>query len=353
MDLLAAAAMAAAPRAPSPQRLSTEQRWSCIALHKDGRSNSYIARHLGVDRHTVRSVLDRYVATGTPGSGARSGRPRCTDEALDTAIAVTARIDPFTSPRRLKQSMSLTCSPDTIDRRLQEAGLLGRVARQKRDYGADEIRKRLSFAHGYAAWTPEQWERVLFSDEKTFYGRGFCGRTWVRRPIGEALDPEYTIHKQSHPIKIGAWACFCAKGVGYLKMYEENMDGALMKSVLSSELIPSARLHFNVDAAEQWFLLHDNDKKFKSGLVTAWLHNAGVTTLDFPPYSPDLNPIENLWHMVQQRVDTHTCDTRDELEAAITKEWAAVDPELCRALARSMPTRIKAVIEAQGWHTKY
>ena len=67
----------------------------------------------------------------------------------------------------------------TIDRRMYEAGLLGRVARHKaqRDshYFADEIRKRLSFADGYGGWK-EQWNHVLLSDKKCFYGKGFCGR---------------------------------------------------------------------------------------------------------------------------------------------------------------------------------
>lgn len=314
---------------------------------------SYIAKHLGVSRPAVRAVLARYAATGSPDSGSRSGRPHCTDEATDTAIAFAARVDVFTSPRQIKRKLELDVSRDTIDRRLQEAGLFGRVARHKRDYSAAEVQKRLSFAEGYKNWTPEQWEQVLFSDEKTFYADGFCGRVWVRRPVGEALNPEYTVHKQAHPLKTGAWACFCAAGPGYLKMYEENMDAALMKNVLSTELVASAKLHFNVDAAEPWHLLHDNDKKFKSNLVTAWIHNAGVSTLDFPPYSPDLNPIENLWQIVQRAVDLHHTKTRPELEAAILREWSALSPDLCRTLTRSMPTRIAAVIDANGWHTKY
>jgi transposase len=333
--------------------LTTEQRWSCVALHKDGRSQRYIARHLGVTRDTVRATLARYATTGSPGSGSRSGRPRCTDLATDAAIVERAQRDKFTSPRRLRAALEVAASRRTLDRRLQEAGLFGRVARHKRDYSDEERRRRLSFANGYQHWTADQWEQVLFSDEKTFYGRGFCGRVWVRRPVGAALDPEYTVHKQCRAeIKVGAWACFCAKGVGYMKMYEQNMDGPLMKSVLSTELLPSARMHYQVDDAEPWHLLHDNDKKFKSIVVTAWLHNAGISVLDFPPYSPDLNPIENLWHIVQVKVDEHDCETPKQLEDAVRAEWSALSPDLCRTLARSMPDRLRAVIEANGWHTK-
>lgn len=131
------------------------------------------------------------------------------------------------------------------------------------------------------------------------------------------------------------------------------MDGTLMRSTLQTELIASARLHYDVDHAEPWYLLHDNDKKFRSNIVSEWIHNNGVQMLDFPPYSPDLNPMENLWHVVQQRVDKHDCSTLTQLEHAIREEWTNLAPELCGTLARSMPHRIAAVINAEGWHTKY
>ena len=109
MDLLADAAEHARAASPPPrgQRTTTEQRWSVVALHKDGRSNRYIARHLDIGRDTVRDILARYDATGSPLSSSRSGRPRCTDEALDTAIAFTARVDVFTSPRQIKRKLNL------------------------------------------------------------------------------------------------------------------------------------------------------------------------------------------------------------------------------------------------------
>jgi hypothetical protein len=50
----------------------------------------------------------------------------------DTAIAVVAHLDKFTSPRQLKRKYGLDASISTIDRRLQEGELFGRVARHKR-----------------------------------------------------------------------------------------------------------------------------------------------------------------------------------------------------------------------------
>lgn len=365
MDLLAAAAAAAEPvlapaaapadepHSPKHTRLPAVKRWSIVALHNDGRSHTYIAEHLQVDRRTVSRVLRRWRRAGDVKSGSRTGRPRETDEETDTKIALVGFVEKFTSPRQIKRKLDLSVSRITIDRRLQEAGLFGRVAQHKRDYSGDELRKRLAFAEGYKDWTAEQWSKVLFSDEKCFYGMGFCGRKWVRRPKGEALNPEYTVDQRAHPVKVNVWACFCAKGQGYMYCFNENMDAALMKHILEENLIPSAELHYSFAPPEQWYFLHDNDKKFRSNLVTKTLHELGVTTLDFPPYSPDLNPIENLWAIMARAVEARPAETVEELQDVIADEWDKVDKAILQKLADSMPRRCAAVIEAKGWHTKY
>ena len=356
MELLAAAAGVAVPAIVLPahryRRLSTLQRWSCVALHNDGRSNTYIATKLKVGRDTVAATLRRYRDTGDVKSGSRDGRPRATDPEAEHAIELTARIDKFTSPRRIARQLFLDVSPRTVDRRLQEVGLFGRVARHKRDYKPVEIRKRLSFANGYGHHDADWWEKVLFSDEKCFYSGGFCGREWVRREVGTALHPEYCVPQRHKANKINVWACFCAAGQGYIYCFNENMNGVLLRKILRENLVPSAELHFAV-GREQWHLLHDNDKKFGCDIVQEFLHNKGVSCIDFPPYSPDLNPIENLWAVMARAVDKHAAETLDELQDAIAKEWDLIDPEFMRKLARSMPDRCAAVIAAEGSHTKY
>ncbi len=147
MNELLVAAEAAAPAddsdEPAYRRLTPLLRFSIVALHNDNRSERYIANHLHVSKNTVRKWITHHELFGNVNSGSRSGRPRCTDEATDTNIAVSARVQQFTSPRQVKRKLQLDVSSRTIDRRLQEAGLFGRVARHKRRYSAAELRLRL------------------------------------------------------------------------------------------------------------------------------------------------------------------------------------------------------------------
>ena len=98
----------------------------------------------------------------------RSGRKRKTTAEQDGQIVEAAKRIKFTTPRRIKRKLGLDVSSRTIDRRLIEVGLFGRVARHKKKFSDEEKRKRLSFAEGYKEWTADDWMRVEFTDEKIF-----------------------------------------------------------------------------------------------------------------------------------------------------------------------------------------
>ncbi len=63
--------------------------------------------------------------------------------------------------------------------------------------------------------------------------------------------------------------------------------------------------------------------------VAAW--KKCVYDLDFidnwPPNSPDLNPIENVWRILKSRVKLHKSMTYQQLRRAIEREWWAITDE--------------------------
>jgi transposase len=339
--------------AATHRHLSQEQRWCIVSLRRDGRSERSISDRLPCDVRTVRYWLVHHEKYGHVDDLRRSGRKRKTTGEEDERIEQEAKETKFTTPRRIKRKLGLDVSSRTIDRRLIEVGLFGRVARHKKKFSEAEKRKRLSFAEGYKHWTPAQWMKVMFADEKIFWGEGFWGQVFVRRPKGQALNPEYCVDQQPHPVKVNVWGCFCGKGLGYCYIFNENMDGKLLQSVLGTHLIESAELHYDVKHAEEWWLLQDRDPKHKSTLVRIWLFNHGILCIDFPPYSPDLNPIEHLWADLARRVEQYQCETMEELQDIVAEEWKKTPKKYLRELARSMPERCQAVIDAKGDHTKY
>jgi hypothetical protein len=90
------------------------------------------------------------------------------------------------------------------------------------------------------------------------------------------------------------------------------------------------------------------------GAREAFREQNNIRTLPFPPKSPDLNPIENLWHLVKDELRRGPKPSNlVELKLYVKKAWLSVPPEHYRSLIKSMPNRIQAVIEAKGGQTKY
>ncbi len=332
--------------------LSYIQRAGIVTLFKDGQSKPDIANKIGTSLPTVRHWIHHYNEKKNVENEKRSGRKRKTTTEQDDEILRYADDVKFTTPHQIKTALQLHVSDDTIDRRLIENGLFGRVARHKHKYTNEQIVKRMSFANGYLDWSDEKWDTVLFSDEKIFYG-GITTERYVRRPMGEALNPEYMLDHKSHPIKVNVWACFSGRGLGYIYIFNETLDGKLLKRILNNNLIPSARLYYAQDPPEVWWVEHDNDKKFTGKIVSKWIHDHGIKVIDLPAYSPDCNPIENLWYELELKVEKHNAKTIDELQDAIAYEWTQISKQYLQKLSHSMHKRCEAVIAAKGQHTAY
>ena len=88
--------------------------------------------------------------------------------------------------------------------------------------------------------------------------------------------------------------------------------------------------------------------------VKAFMLERGIHLLPYwPAQSPDLNPIENLWSILDHNVRDRRPQSKAELFRVLQDGWNALDRDLLRRLVDSMPRRIQAVLDNNGWPTKY
>ena len=112
---------------------------------------------------------------------------------------------------------------------------------------------------------------------------------------------------------------------------------------------------------DELFML-DNSPIHTALSTQDWLELHDVRVLDWPPYSPDLNPIEHMWlalkrtlYKLHPEFDT-IGDTEEEweaFEAGLKEAWAAIPDTLIQKLILSMPRRLAAYKAAKGYQTKY
>jgi len=245
--------------------------------------------------------------------------------------------------------LQLPVSAHTISRRLDEIGLLGRVQETEYDLTEFDLQRRLAFANQYLHWTADQWSRVFFSDETHFY-LGHHGRTYVRRPVGESHDPKYMRQEKQLHGKVSLWGCICAEGLGHAELYAGSLDSIRHRDILRHSLIKSFRQFY---PSGPWNFQQDNVRFHTTPETVTYLHERGVTLIEWPPWSPDLNPIENLWNVLKARVYARFPQSMEEMEAVIREEWADIDLKFISRICRSMPQRLQLLLDNNGHKISY
>lgn len=325
-----------------------------LELYKSGVKQADIAKNFLLHRSIVSRTIKKFNTTGSVMPIKNSGRPRKTTNKLDRRIVRICKERPFLSSNQIlaeiKQTVEYSVSSRTIRRRLVEAHLLSRRPAKKPLLSKKNIRSRLQFAVSHANWTFDQWKNVLFSDESKFNLFRSDGVCHVRRPKGERLNPRYVSPTVKHGGgSVMVWSCFSGHGVGPLHRIRGIMDQFMYRDILENIMEPHSEEFLPLTFTFQ----HDNDPKHSSKLVKKWLNDNKIKVMVWPAQSPDLNPIENLWNIVDQKIRSKNYRNLDELFEALNEAWLNIPKETITNLIRSMPERCRQVRKARGYYTKY
>ena len=94
--------------------------------------------------------------------------------------------------------------------------------------------------------------------------------------------------------------------------------------------------------------LQDNAPVHKSKFTMEFFQKNGVDVIDFPPNSPDLNPIKKVWNDLKDLLEEKNPKSNEELRKAIKKSWREISLRKIGAQIGHLPQILKKVIEKKG-----
>lgn len=340
---------------PGPA-FSPQTRRDILRWHEDGISNKAIARKLDCDVRTVRTWVNRNrkrfsakllsnpTLTNRPGQG----RKRKLSAKQERQVAKMAKIDEKDAPeiaREISKKVSGGVKPTTIRVTLKKKGLKYLVREKVEVITPLQAKKRLQFARKRLQ---DDWKYALFTDEKTFQVGCAKHKSW-QDPNDRTTD-EF----KRHPSKIHVWGGIGLHFKTKLFFFQGNMDSTLFCTILKARLPPEHAFGLPPYGRNKWILVQDNDPKHKSKESQKLLDLlAPDRILDWPSNSPDFNPIEDIWSIMDSELKKLRPQTIIDLKSNLKKIWKNLDQTKIKTSIESLPKRLEQCIEREGERTSY
>ena len=321
-----------------------------LFYHRSRKNCTEIARCLAEEGYKASKVgiykfLRRYKETGTIARAPGSGRSSKVNHEIRKLIEEQMQRNDETTALEIKQLLEkegFDASESSIRQWRKDLGWTSKGTSYCQMIREVNKEKRLKFATENNGMTLLD---TIYTDETTVQIETHRRTCSYKRGCKPRYKP-----KPKHPVKVPVWAGISHRGRTGLCIFEGKMNAPLFVSILRSTLLPFIKDIY----PDGHRFIQDNDPKQCSKLAQKFYKEEGVIWWPTLPESPDMNPIENLWHELKEYIRQEVKPTsKAELIAGIKAFWETVTVEKCQKYIGHLKKVIPAVVECKGAATGY
>lgn len=241
---------------------------------------------------------------------------------------------------KLHNQCKLTVSTSTISRHLHRLEYKNCLPLSTPMLTQEHKERRVEWAKEHLN---DNWKFTVFTDECSYQLFRNTIRRWSKNPKAE----KKRIPKNRQ--KVHVWGAISYRGLIGFHSFQNIMDSNYYIEILEKNLISNAKRQFN----NKWRFQRDNDPQHPSAKTERWLAMNVSHVMNWPSNSPDLNPIENIWNIVERRIEKRKPTNIGDLKVFLGEEWEKIEKDIIINLINSMKNRCLLVIESKGERIKY
>jgi hypothetical protein len=236
-------------------------------------------------------------------------------------------------------------SDRSVRRYIKDMGMAWLVIEKREELSPSQEKRRLDFAK---KWKNHKWKYELFVDEKTFELGSSQHKCW------QYPDDRITEEVKRHSKNLHVWGGIGAHFKTKLYFFTKNLDADLYCKILKKRLPPDFNYNLVPTERGNWIFVQDNDPKHKAKKTKELLDRIAPDRItDYPANSPDFNPMEDVWSILNSFIEGKSIKSITSLKKNLQNAWTNLDMEVVRRSVRSLPRRLEQCIKRKGKRTDY
>jgi DDE superfamily endonuclease/Transposase len=322
-----------------------------------GKTIAAFAELVNIPPSTAKKIWTKYWKTGSTKNHPHSGCPLKVDERAQQTLVCNAKKNWRAGFVELGNMMNPHISATTVQEHLDEANLHQRVAHKVPYLTELQKRKRKVWADERKGY---DWSKVIWSDECYVYLGDRNGRVYVTCGPDEEYDECLVPTFKQSTVQVMVWGCIMKGKRGPLVVleYPGGKGGGLNATRYQEQVLQGKLQAFwakmRVERGDITFQ-QDGAPAHAAKSTKKWLSDHSISIFPHPPSSPDLNPIEPLWHKLKRHVRArpHPPTSVQELITAVHEAWGKIEAKDVDKYVGHMDNIVDAVLTANGGHTKF